>query len=74
MSYFIDDSLDQVKLSFQRRVQQQSQRVELYSHAVVNAFRVGLSQVGPLSLKTQTSSCVTQIILKQPIHKIDDRI
>lgn len=74
MSYFIDDSLDQVKLSLQRRIQQQSQRVELHSHAVVDAFRVGLSQVGPLSLKTQTSLCVTQLILKQPILNTGDRI
>lgn len=53
MSYFIDDSLDEVKLSFQRGVQQQSQWVEFYSHAVIDAFRPRLTQVGPLSLKTQ---------------------
>lgn len=54
MSYFIDDSLDQVELSLQRRVQQQSQWVEFHSHAVINAFRASLTQVGPLSLKTQS--------------------
>lgn len=54
MSYFIDDSLDQVELSLQRRVQQQSQRVELHSHAVIDALRAQLAQVGPLSLKTRS--------------------
>lgn len=54
MSYFIDDSLDQVKLSLQRRVQQQSQWVEFHSHAVIDPFRASLAQVGPLSLKTQS--------------------
>lgn len=54
MSYFIDDSLDQVKLSLQRRVEQQSQRVELHSHAVINALRAGLTQVGPLPLKRRS--------------------
>ncbi|KAF3842063.1 hypothetical protein F7725_024014 [Dissostichus mawsoni] len=48
MSYFIDDPLDQVELSLQRRVQQQSQRVELHSHAVIDAFRAKLAQGGLL--------------------------
>lgn len=43
MSYFIDDSLDEVKLSLQRRVQQQSQWVELHSHAVIDTFRASLA-------------------------------
>lgn len=64
MSYFIDDSLNQVKFSFQRRVQQQSQRVKFHSHAVINAFRAGLTQVGPLSLRRQSPSWV-KMILKQ---------
>lgn len=54
MSYFIDDSLDEVKLSLQRGVQQQSQWVEFHSHAVIDAFRARLAQVGPLPLKTQS--------------------
>lgn len=54
VSYLIDDSLDQVKFSLQRRVQQQSQWVELHPHAVVNAFRSKFTQVGPLSLNKQT--------------------
>lgn len=54
MSYFIDDSLDQVKFSLQRRVQQQSQWVEFDSHGVINAFRAKLAQVGSLSLQTQS--------------------
>lgn len=63
MSYFIDDSLDQVKLSLQRRVQQQSQWVELHSHAVIDAFRARFAQVGSLSLQTQSWSSVTQMLL-----------
>lgn len=53
-SYLIDDSLDQVKLSLQRRVQQQSQWVEFHSHAVINPLRAGLTQVGPLPLKRRS--------------------
>lgn len=52
-SYFIDDSLDQVKFSLQRGVQQQRQGVELHPHAVIDAFRSRFTQVGPLSLNTQ---------------------
>lgn len=54
MSYFIDDSLDQVKLSLQRRVQQQSQWVELHSHTVIDAFGARFAQVSPLPLKTKS--------------------
>lgn len=71
-SYFVDDSLDQVKLSLQRRVQQQSQRVELHPHAVIDAFRARFAQVGPLSLKTQSWWCITKMILKQPRHKEEE--
>lgn len=42
-AYLIDDSLDEIKFSLQRRVQQQSQWVELHSHAVVNAIRTRLA-------------------------------
>lgn len=42
-SNLIDNSLDQVELSLQRRVQQQSQRIELHPHAVVDAFRSRLA-------------------------------
>lgn len=52
-SYFIDDSLDQVKFSLQRRVQQQRQGVELHPHTVIDAFGSKFTQVGPLSLNTQ---------------------
>lgn len=50
--HLVDDSLDQVELSLQGRVQQQSQRIELDSHVVVDAFRASFAQVGPLPLET----------------------
>jgi len=59
MSYLIYDSLDQVKLPLQRRVQQQSQRVELHPHTVIDAFRASFAQIGPLSLKTQLEFYIT---------------
>lgn len=40
--YLINDSLDQVKLSLQRGVQQESQRIELHSETVASAVRVWL--------------------------------
>lgn len=40
--YLIDDSLDQVKLSLQRGIQQEGQGVELHSEIVASAFRVWL--------------------------------
>lgn len=70
-AYLIDDPLDQVEFSFQRRVQQQSQRVEFHSHAVIDAFGADLTQVGPLSLGRQSALRVTQTIFKKlPKHII----
>lgn len=63
--HLIDDPLDQVIFSFQRRVQQQSQRVEFHSHAVIDAFRADLTQVGPLSLRRQSPCRVTQMSFKK---------
>lgn len=40
--HLIDDSLDQVKLSLQRGIQQEGQRVELHSETVASAVRVWL--------------------------------
>lgn len=66
----IDDPLDQVKFSFQRRVQQQSQRVEFHSHAVIDAFRADLTQVGPLSLRRRAPCRVTQTSFKNLSKRI----
>lgn len=50
MTYLVDDPLDEVKLSLQRGVQQESQRVELHPEAVTSALRVWLLQVCALLL------------------------
>lgn len=50
VTYLIDDPLDEVKLSLQRGIQQEGQRVELHPEAVARALRVWLLQVGALVL------------------------
>lgn len=47
----IDDSLHQIILSLQRRVQKQSQGVEFHPHAVADALRSNLAQIRPFPLR-----------------------
>lgn len=49
-TYFIDDSLDKIKLSLQRGIQQQGQWVELDPEAVTRALRLWFLQVGAFLL------------------------
>lgn len=49
----IDDPLDEIKLSFQGGVQQESQRVELHSEPMAGAFGVWLLEIGAFLLKQQ---------------------
>lgn len=53
LTYLIDNSLDQVKLSLQGGIQQEGQRVELHPEAVASAVRIWLLQVGTLPLEQQ---------------------
>lgn len=50
-THIVDDSLDQVVLAFQRRVQQQSQRVELDPHVVVDPLRADFTEDRLLTLR-----------------------
>lgn len=52
----IDDSLHQIKLALQRRVKKQSQGVEFHPHAMVDALRSNLAQIGPFALRKANAS------------------
>ena len=49
-----DDPLDEVVLALQRTVQQQSQRVELHPHRVIDPLGAGFTEDGPLTLRERT--------------------
>lgn len=53
-THVVDDPLDKVVLSLQRWVQQQRQRVELYTNAVVGPLRAGFTEDGLLTLRERT--------------------